>query len=464
MGLLDSLTSGSQGGYGGLLDMLMYKSPLLQQQEAAPGPQYDPMGMPFAAAPQSDSPGPFGPVPGLAQWAQQFAPKATQPFDVGAAPVSFAGPPQAAPQAPAPMPPQAPAAPQVNDIGVGGYQMPRIGSAADYTPQQMPTDVSAQSRQPQAQAPQSMPPALGGNPSAGVGDRLMASVNNFANAGGPLQAIAGGLSGLVTGNRTDAAGIAQQNLKAQYDSLVPMIGPQKAMLAVMNPEAGKLLLDQALGTKQKFTEIGVNADGTKQYGFVSERDQSVKPYAAPGSSDVSKGVAGPDGKIIPYPEGMDASARKAFANHIAATNADAATGKMTESQGKAAGFATRMENSLDTIKKFEDQGQSALGRMSEKAPFGGAYLQSPEYQRYTAAKQSFINAHLRKDSGASIHDPEFVRAEREFFPQPGEGAEVVREKAIRRAALAETTKREAGPGYKSSTPAALPSGWSVSVR
>jgi hypothetical protein len=41
-------------------------------------------------------------------------------------------------------------------------------------------------------------------------------------------------------------GTAAQNLKAQYDTLVPILGPQKAMLALMNPEAGKTLLNAAL--------------------------------------------------------------------------------------------------------------------------------------------------------------------------------------------------------------------------
>jgi hypothetical protein len=41
-------------------------------------------------------------------------------------------------------------------------------------------------------------------------------------------------------------GTAAQNLKAQYDTLLPILGPQKAMLALMNPEAGKTLLNAAL--------------------------------------------------------------------------------------------------------------------------------------------------------------------------------------------------------------------------
>jgi hypothetical protein len=51
----------------------------------------------------------------------------------------------------------------------------------------------------------------------------------------------------LTGN--DSRSIAQQNLKAQYEALVPLVGQQKAMLAVLNPEAGKTILAQALEKK-----------------------------------------------------------------------------------------------------------------------------------------------------------------------------------------------------------------------
>lgn len=323
---------------------------------------------------------------------------------------------------------------QAAPIGIGGYQMPRIGDQAQFTPppqdpaalppNAQPTQGQLPMMQQAPEQPQSLPPALGG-----IGSAL-------GRIGSP-----DGLIARLTGN--DSKSIAQQNLKAQYEALVPVLGQQKAMLAVMNPEAGKILLAQALEKKQYgFTKM---EDGT----LVRTDPLSGKAELAYGNSDANKvGVAGPDGKIIPYPEGLDSSGRKIFANEVARTNADAATGKMTESQGKAAGFATRMAKSLDIINRTENEGQNVFGKMADKIPGVGSYLQSDNYQSYTAAKQSFINAHLRKDSGASIHDPEFIRAEKELFPQPGEGPTAIREKRERRAAVAAVTMKEAGPGFK----------------
>lgn len=439
-GLLDFLS----GAGGGLLSGLMYPSPLLQPQEQ-PQTQYDPMGNPIFMA-QPNKPDPFGPVPGFNP--QDFAPKS--PFNVGAAPSPFTAPAFAAgptqPQQPQqPAPPQATPQPQgvdfpQNQINVGGYQMPRVGDASNFV-SQTPTDVSAQSRQPQ-QAPQQqgLPPALGG-----IGSVL-------GRLGNP-----DGLIARLTGN--DSRSIAQQNLKAQYDALVPVVGQQKALLAVLNPEAGKTILAQALEKKQ--------------YGFQKLDSDTVvrtdpltgKVDVAYGGGDTNKeGVAGPDGKIIPYPAGLDAAGRKTFANEIAKINADAAAGKKTEVQAKSEKFGNQMELAESNLKDLQGQGTSLFGQIASNVPLGN-YAQSKEYQKYNQAKNKFITSLLRDESGAAIGTQEFKRYERELFPQPGDSAEVIAQKADARKAAIDSMKKAAGPGYKPPTmPSSLPQGWSVTVK
>ena len=136
MGLLDYLSAPDAGnGIGGLLSYL--QSPLYRAPEAAPAPQpqYDAMGNYTGITP--DAPNPFGPVP------QANTPSPFQQPSVfnGSAPASpIAGLPTGQP-APALPPAQNVApAPQPVDpqrtMSVGGYQMPQIGSATDYTPVQ----------------------------------------------------------------------------------------------------------------------------------------------------------------------------------------------------------------------------------------------------------------------------------------------------------------------------------------
>jgi hypothetical protein len=165
-------------------------------------------------------------------------------------------------------PQQDQAAPQASPMQIGGYQMPRVGNSDQYIPQQAMTPPNALPTQGQmapqqvAQPEPALPPALGG-------------ISALGRAFNP-----NGIIARLTGN--DQQSIAQRNLKAQYDSLVPMLGPQKAMLAVMNPEAGKTLINEALTNKEKYGVISEDPLQGKQYGFINEREQTIngKPINA----------------------------------------------------------------------------------------------------------------------------------------------------------------------------------------
>jgi hypothetical protein len=326
---------------------------------------------------------------------------------------------------------------QAQPIAVGDYQMPRLGGADQFNPQQALTPTNAQPAQgqlPQGQPtpqqppqqgpqPQGLPPALGG-----VGSAL-------GRIGSP-----DGLIARLTGN--DSRAIAQQNLKAQYEALVPLVGQQKAMLAVMNPEAGKTILAQALEKKQfGFTKLDNDT-------LIRTDPLTGKAEVAYGGGDANRsGVAGPDGKIIPYPEGLDAAGRKTFANEIAKINADSAAGKKTEVQAKAEKFGNKMELAEKNIVGLQNQGTSLIGQIAAGVPLGN-YVQTKEYQKYTQAKNNFITALLRDESGAAIGTQEFVRYEKELFPQPGDGPEVIAQKAEARRVATDAMKKSAGPGYK----------------
>lgn len=438
MGLLDSLTFGSQGGYGGLLDALMYPSPRTQRQG-----QPDPDTMAGFIPPQA--PDPFGPTPGgfIPKYEPVLPPSV---FNQGTTPAAGFVPSPTSPVPPLPpaqtiKPTPQPPVDQVNNINVGGYQMPRFGGVADFTPpapQSGATDISAQSRQPPqmpqaTQPPQALPPAFGGGSVLG---RL----------GHPE-----GLISKLTGN--DSRSIAQQNLKAQYDSLVPLLGPQKAMLAVMNPKAAETLIPQALEKKK--------------YGFQKMEDGTiVRTDELSGKAELAYGsergntMQGPDGKPLTMPEGADA---KTWRNEITRINADVAAGKKTEVQAKAEIFGNKMEMANKSI--TDNVGTSLAGKIASGLPLGN-YVQSADYQKYKAASSNFITALLRQESGAAISKTEFDRYDREYMPQPGDGPEVLAQKTEARRVAIEGMKKGAGPGYKSptGTQTGLPSGWSVQVR
>lgn len=124
--------------------------------------------------------------------------------------------------------------------------------------------------------------------------------------------------------------------------------------------------------------------------------------------------------------------------------------KMTEDQSKAMQFASRMEASSPIIDKFEKQGTDLMARAKEKGiPFDlGNYMQSAEYQQYRQAKEDFLRAVLRKESGAVISEEEMIGADKQYFPVPGDEAhpEILAQKRQNRRVALEGMKSAAGPG------------------
>ena len=115
-------------------------------------------------------------------------------------------------------------------------------------------------------------------------------------------------------------------------------------------------------------------------------------------------------------------------------------GGMTEQQSKDALFGARMQQSNSIINQLEksDVGRTLLSRapivgegLSNVLPsfLGGA---NPQQQQYMQAQRDFINAVLRKESGAVIADSEFENAQKQYFPQIGDSPAVVQQKAKNR--------------------------------
>lgn len=162
-------------------------------------------------------------------------------------------------------------------------------------------------------------------------------------------------------------------------------------------------------------------------------------------------VTGPDGAPITIPPGVD---RDAFVKAVSTDTAHGMAGKFTETQGKANQFATRMENAEKTLGKLDEQGTSLKGAILNSVP-GGNYVQSKDYQNYRQAQQEFITALLRRESGAAIAQHEFDNYGKQFFPQPGDGPEVIAQKRQARWNALNSMKSEAGPAYKGQKQAAL---------
>jgi hypothetical protein len=208
--------------------------------------------------------------------------------------------------------PNADAPAMATPMNIGGYQMPRLGSEAQYAaiPQnaqpaqgQMPPQAPAQQpMQPQMPQQQAQMPTFLSN-QGGLGAGLRGFANNMQ--AGPLGALVGGI-----GSAFGMQDPAQQNLAAQHSAIyktlvangdAPQIAFNKAMIAVQNPEAAKTILPELFTNKEKFQQTGEDAFGNKQYGFVNEREQTINGRSVGqggGASESTSGFLAPGVKNI----------------------------------------------------------------------------------------------------------------------------------------------------------------------
>lgn len=154
----------------------------------------------------------------------------------------------------------------------------------------------------------------------------------------------------------------------------------------------------------------------------------------------TKGSEGPINTGLPAPS--------------APNNPFSSGGKFNGDQGKAAGFTDRMLQSEAVLsgtpdtKGVESVGKDVTQTGLSKLPVVGNYLVSNDRQKYQQAKADFINAQLRRESGAAIAPSEFESADKQYFPIPGDGPDVIKQKAANRRAAVEAMGREGGASYR----------------
>jgi hypothetical protein len=126
--------------------------------------------------------------------------------------------------------------------------------------------------------------------------------------------------------------------------------------------------------------------------------------------------------------------------------------KPTEGESNAAGFAQQMENATGIINTLPAGAQPGAGSgIAASIPFIGEAvkrgIQPAATQQYEQAAQAWIRAKLRKESGAAIGVDEMNQEYRTYFPQIGDTADVITQKANARAIATEAMKRSAGKSY-----------------
>lgn len=149
--------------------------------------------------------------------------------------------------------PNAAAPEQATPMQIGSYQMPRVGSEAQYAaiPQ------NAQQTQGQLPQPQQVaPPTLGPQRSVGFLDRFNAGLQSLGNGGSVI--------GALTGNYTDPRAIAQQDQRTAVEAFKAAgLTPSQATLAALYPK----LAENMLG-------VG-GTDDIKEYQFAKRENPAL---------------------------------------------------------------------------------------------------------------------------------------------------------------------------------------------
>lgn len=133
---------------------------------------------------------------------------------------------------------------------------------------------------------------------------------------------------------------------------------------------------------------------------------------------------------------------------------------LTEGQSKANVFGSRMAEANAVLGELADQGVTQGGIINRlgKAVAGEAgdtltnWTQSDLQQQVTQAKRDFINAVLRRESGASISNPEFANADKQYFVQPGDSPDVIERKKRNRQLAIDTMLAEVPADQRTPVP------------
>lgn len=180
--------------------------------------------------------------------------------------------------------------------------------------------------------------------------------------------------------------------------------------------------------------------------YTVNSDGSIESLGIGGGGGESNGVT--TGAPTSYKEwelaGGQAGTGKTYNQFLADSNVKAPT----QAQQTVGTYATRLEQANPLI----DNAVQAISSMNpivfeaqRKLP---SYLQTPTYQAFDQAARNFINAVLRRESGAVISPSEFDNAYKQYLPRAGDNKDTLAQKKQNRDIVYQSFKKAAGSAYQ----------------
>ena len=272
---------------------------------------------------------------------------------------------------------------------------------------------------------------------------------------GPVEpgSFTGGFSGVIG---TDPRIAQQERERSALASALssPLRGAQNGQLTASQRQgmaglldserrdaSGNRQADQTAATQRSFADMQQQGENTRSSMQVALAD--IRERRAAGQQATQNDLArqrlvldaarvGREGVPSGYRPRAD-GALEAIPGGPADPATQAGKKPLNDTQSKALQFGTRMQQSGQNLDALASDGATQPGYIKRMADAVGAgalanWTQSPQQQQVEQSQRDFVNAVLRRESGAAISNSEFDNARMQYFPQPGDSAKVIEQK------------------------------------
>lgn len=231
-----------------------------------------------------------------------------------------------------------------------------------------------------------------------------------------------------------------RELQQRQDQATSMLNMRTQEMRQKRYESEKKAREQQATANYYGTPVGVTPSGTAQNmraaGYMPgtpQAQQAMQKYLEKPQTQINMGPGkAPAGYYYPDPSNPQAGMERIPG------------GKFTDVQTTSAGYADRMEQADNLLTSIEHDPSSMANVVQSKMP---NVLRSEGYQQYEQAQRDWVRAKLRKESGAVIADEEMEKEVETYFPQPGDGPQVVKQKEEARRRANEAMKQSSGDAY-----------------
>ncbi len=226
------------------------------------------------------------------------------------------------------------------------------------------------------------------------------------------------------------------DILAAQGGLEALTGQRKA---TTEGQKARLDYEKSLVPEEKSINEKYGSGAIGEYNFAKEQgykgsfadyqneDANRKAKATGGGQDLNALLSVTEAQALGVPYGTTRA--QALGSSV--------TGKPTAEQSKARQFAVSADNANNVL------GTLGYTPGNIEVPLPNL-LKGSDRQQFEQASRAFVNATLRRESGATITDDEFKNKYRELIPQAGDGQKVMEQKALARAAAVKSIQEAGG--------------------